>query len=321
MRRALIIFCIFILTAAAAFTQDESVGEIAYCYQLMQGGLAQIYLIKSDGSDNKKMIDAQIGLNHHDWSPDGQKLVAVGYVDQYTWSIYRFNYDGTGLTRLTTISNVFDSEPSWSPDGNRIAFTRIYYNQNFRNEIWIMNADGSDQHYLGVAGFGAKWSPDGSKFVFTNIGDWGPPGLKGSDIMTCDATGANITQITFTAGDEWAPSWSPDGNRIIFGYSIDGTYGNNEIFIMNSDATGRQQLTTNYNSWDGSPRWSPDGLKICYTFDISAYQHWEVYTMNIDGTNIKQVTMTPSDATAINPVWRPRIETTGTKNRLRKRLP
>ena len=236
--------------------------------------------------------------------PDAKELAAVGYVSQSTWSIYKFNSDGTGLTRLTTTNNVFDSEPVWSPDGNEIVFTRIYYNQNFKNEIWIMNADGSNQHYIGVEGFAAKWSHDGAKFIFTNTGDWNDPGLKGSDIMICDTNGTNIQQITHTSGDEWSPSWSPDGNKILFGYSSDGNYASNEIFKMNSDTTEREQLTIN-NNWDGSPRWSPDGSRICYTSDISAYQHWEVYIMNNDGSNIKRVTNTSSDATAISPVWMP----------------
>jgi Tol biopolymer transport system component len=292
------------LLAQTTATSIESGEIIAYCYQPLQQGIHQIYVIDEDGNNNSKLINASIGLNHHDWSPNAKELAAVGYVSQSTWSIYKFNYDGTGLTRLTTTGNVFDSEPAWSPDGSEIAFTRIYYNQNFRNEIWIMNSDGSNQHYIGVEGFAAKWSHDGAKFIFTNTGDWNGSGLKGSDISICDTNGTNVQQITHTVGDEWSPSWSPDGNKILFGYSSDGNYASNEIFKMNSDTTGREQLTIN-NSWDGSPRWSPDGSRICYASDISAYQHWEVYIMNNDGSNIKRVTNTSSDATAISPVWMP----------------
>jgi len=295
---------------AQSITSKGTINDvIAYCYQPMQQGFHQIYLINEDGTNNRKLINASIGLNHHDWAPDAQKLAAVGYVNQSTWSIYRFNFDGTALTRLTTTGNVLDSEPAWSPDGSKIAFTRIYPNQNYKNEIWVMDADGSDQHYIGVEGFAAKWSPDGSKFIFTNTGDWGPSGLKGSDINICDTNGTNLEQITHTAGDEWSPSWSPDGAKILFGYSNDGNYASNEIIKMNSDTTGRQQLTIN-NSYDGMPRWSPDGSRICYSSDISAYQHWEIYTIKADGTNIIRVTTTSSDATAINPVWMPIDSTT-----------
>jgi Tol biopolymer transport system component len=121
-----------------------------------------------DGSDNRSLIEASVGLNHHDWSPDAQKMAAVGYASQSTWSIYVFDVDDGNLTRLTNTSGVWDSEPSWSPDGTRIAFTRIYPDQDEREEVWVMDADGGDQHWVGVEGLAAKWSPDGSRFMYTS---------------------------------------------------------------------------------------------------------------------------------------------------------
>lgn len=282
-------------------------GVIAYCYQPISGSNTkkEIFAINADGTGTKRLIDATIQLNHHDWSPDGEKLACVGYLgtNNSTWSIHVFNADGTNFTRLTTASNVFDSEPAWSPDGSQIAFTRIYPNQNFKNELWAMDADGSNQYFLGVEGFGAKWSPDGHKFIYTNVGDWGPAGLKGSDIFTCDIDGTDIQQITNTSGDEWYPIWSPDGNFIAFGYSSDGSYENNELYIMNSDITGRLQLTNN-NVYDGYPRFSPGVSLISFTRDLSN-QQWEIFKMNIDGSNVRRVTNSPSGITAINAVWKP----------------
>ena len=71
-------------------------------------------------------------FNHHDWSPDGQKLAAVGYVSAETWSIYVFDADGTDLIRLTTTNDVNDSEPVWSPDE-----TKIYLSDS-RQPRWIV---------------------------------------------------------------------------------------------------------------------------------------------------------------------------------------
>ncbi len=142
-------------------------GVIAYCYQPLPGNsLHQIYGINVDGSGNQKLIESSIGLNHHDWSPDASRLAAVGYVTDTTWSIYTFNADGTNFIRLTSAANVNDTDPHWSPDGTQLVFTRIYPEENERFEIWIMNADGSDQHSIGVEGFAAKWSVDGSHFIY-----------------------------------------------------------------------------------------------------------------------------------------------------------
>jgi len=127
---------------------------IAYCYQPLQDGIHQIYSINADGSGNRRLIVTATGLNHHDWSPDGQQIACVGYLgtNSSTWSIHVFDVDGTNLTRLTSQTGVWDTEPAWSPDGSQIAFTRIHPNENHREEIWIMNSDGSNPLYTGIEG-------------------------------------------------------------------------------------------------------------------------------------------------------------------------
>ncbi len=83
-------------------------GRIAYTYQpRFAPAVHEIYMINMDGTENHKISAAPIGVNHHDWSPDGQKLAAVGYVDPpNTWSIYVFDVGGGNLQRLTTTSGV-----------------------------------------------------------------------------------------------------------------------------------------------------------------------------------------------------------------------
>jgi Tol biopolymer transport system component/pimeloyl-ACP methyl ester carboxylesterase len=287
-------------------------GVIAYCYQPLTGSsLHQIYAINADGSDNRRLIEASIGLNHHDWSPDAQKIAAVGYASQSTWSIYVFDVAGGDLTRLTNASGVWDSEPSWSPDGTRIAFTRIYPDQDDREEVWVMNADGSDPQWIGVEGFAAKWSPDGSRFIYTShrSGNY--------EIYTSNIDGTDEQQVTSTSANEAFPTWSPDGSQIAYSASTGewNTIENTktyELYVMDADGTHVRQLTDN-TAYDGNPRWSPDGAPggglIVFSSDRAEPEHWEVYVMNADGSNVSQVTHTPTGATAINPVWRPATDT------------
>jgi TolB protein len=279
-------------------------GVIAYCYQPMTGSsVHQIYAINLDGSDNRKLIEAVIGLNHHDWSPDGQKIAAVGYVDQSTWSIYVFGLESEVLTRLTDTSGVMDSEPNWSPDGSRLVFTRMYSDQDSHEEIWIMNADGSDQHWIGVQGFAAKWSPDGSRFIYSSnrSGNY--------EIYISNIDGTDEQQLTRSSADETFPTWSPDGSQIAYSAST-GEWNTREstktyeIFVMDANGSNVRQLTNNA-SYDGNPRWSSDGSLITFSSDRDEIGHWEVYVIDADGSNVRRVTTTLSDATAINPVWRP----------------
>lgn len=280
-------------------------GVIAYCYQPLGGGdIHQIYAINADGSGDTKLIESDIGLNHHSWSPDGNQLAAVGYIDGgfQTWSIFKFNFDGTDLTRLTHIANVNDSEPIWSPDGSQIAFTRILPNQNDRMELWIMNAYGANAQYIGVEGFSATWSPDGSQFVYTSDKQ------DNHEIYMCNIDGTGEQRLTETAIDEQYATWSPDGTQIAYCASTGewNTPGNTptyEIYIMNSDGSNVQQLTENTSA--DIYRWSPDGSMLAFVSDRHSAGNWEVYIMNVDGTNVRRVTHSPTGVTAINPAWRP----------------
>lgn len=283
---------------------DDRQSVIAYCFQPSQNGVHQIYTIHLDGTDNQKVIDAPIGLNHHDCSPDGTKFAAVGYTGENfsTWSIHIFNSDGTGLERLTAEEGVWDSEPAWSPDGNRISFTRTYPQQNHRGELWMMNADGSDQHSIGVEGFAAKWSPDGTRIIYTSRR------TERFEIYTCKVDGTNEQQLTDTEADEMFPMYSPDGSRVVFAaFSGKNSAADNiktfEIYVMNPDGTGVRQLTDN-DCFDSNPRWSPDGSRIVFSSDRNEENKWEVYVMDADGTNILRVTNSPPGITAINPVWK-----------------
>lgn len=270
-------------------------GVIAYCYQPGSGEdlKEKIYAINADGSGNTIIIDAPIGLNYPDWSPDGEKFAALGYVSETTWSIYVFDVDGDNLERLTTTDNVWDNDPSWSPDGSQIAFTRIYPAQNYRAEIWIMNADGDNQRSLGIEGGSAKWSPDGTRLVYHAMKN------DNYDIYTCSIDGTDEQQLTSTAPGELTPAWSPDGSQIATTVVtvVDNTFVH-QIYVMNSDGTSLRALTDS-ETGGAAPRWSPDGSLIAFKSD------GEVKIINADGTNVRRVTNSPADVKAINPVWKP----------------
>jgi len=276
-------------------------GVISYCYQpkIPSLGIPQIYCINSDGTNNRRIIDATIGLSHQDWSRDTTKFAAVGYVDAYTtWSIFKFNSDGTGFIRLTNVNNVWDSDPVWSPDMSKISFTRIYPNQNMKREIWIMNSDGSGQHFTGIDGWNAKWSKNGSGFVYcSNINS------NNFDIYLCDTNGTCSQKLTNTATDEMCPDFSPDGTEIAYTTGSSSVTSSCEIYKMKSDGTNVRRLTNN-NSFDYSPKWSPDGAKLAFVSDMHEANEPEIYIMDTSGTNPQRVTFTPANITAVSPSWR-----------------
>ncbi len=291
---------VYVLTTLCACGVSPAVptaGVIAYCRQPAQGthGLSKLYGIDPDGTHDALLVEAPIGLNHHEWSPDGSRLAVTGYIGADTWSIHVVDADGSGLTRLTTTAWVWDAEVSWSPDSTLLAFSRIYPSEGRRTELWVMGADGSGQHGLGVDGFQPRWSHDGAHLLYSSqkSGNW--------ELYSSDADGANEGALTTSPANEQHASWSPDGHRIAY---VSDASGITELYTMAADGGSPVQLTHDGASV-ATPKWSPDGTRIVFASDVSGA--FEVYVIDSDGSNEARVTHSGS-ATAVNPTWRPGTE-------------
>jgi len=152
----------------------------------------------------------------HEWSPNGRNLLItfrrqtgsqnVGGISYplYEAIIASLDLVTRNITELFVDPEEWITFASWSPDGNRIAFTQHY-------ELWIMNADGSAQTKLLGDARDVDWSPDGNWIAY----EAGPTGDQ--DIWIIRPDGTNPRNLTQTQGlTEYGPSWSPDSNQIAF---------------------------------------------------------------------------------------------------------
>jgi Tol biopolymer transport system component len=203
------------------------------------------------------------------FSPDRTEIAFDSYRGDPTEQVedvYVMNADGTGVVNLTN-NPADDSYPHWSPDGSKILF---YSNRNGRYEIFVMNADGSDQHSLtGYPGDSIPiWSPDGSKILVESDrgGEW--------RLYVMNADGSDPTPLNGAGNyggnaDDFA-DWSPDGSKVAF-----HSYRNGEANIIVVDVGGPNVVNLGPSS---IPKWSPDGSKILFDYG-------DVYVMDADGGN------------------------------------
>lgn len=109
------------------------------------------------------------------------------------------------------------------------------------------------------------WSPCGTKIVFASYRDArGNPGA--GDIYIIDIHSRNITQLTDSLWEDSDPEWSPDGTKIVYkSTSNTRLSGREEIYVMHSDGTNVQRLTTTSGTQsDHDPGWSPDSKTIVF---------------------------------------------------------
>lgn len=227
---------------------------------------------------------AQSAPANQNQSPNGKIVFqSTQGGDGYVSDVYVMDADGRRQTRLTD-SPSNDAYPVWSPKGDQIAFVSDRGGNGY--EIYLMNPDGSNQRLLRNAEHGGplnavefEWSPDGTMIKF----------LRGGKIFVVEAVapgGGDSTapvqdlspNSSFSAYDS-AAAWSPDCQRIAL--ISTGTAGFPDLFVMNSDGTGRTQLTFTPEA-ESNPRWVQGGARIAY--DSHREGPRELFVINPDGT-------------------------------------
>jgi Tol biopolymer transport system component len=274
-------------------------------FQSNRGGYAcdKIWIMNTDGSD-MHMVSPDHGAHTCSYFfPDNSKIIfastshltgncppkpdipkGFGHVwPLYPYDIFIAGMDGTKPFRITDHPE-YDAEPIISPDGKQIVFGSKRFGDF---DVYLMESDGSNVRRLTdrIGYDGGPWiSPDGKRIVWRA---WYPETAKEKalwqkcmdnnyivpvplDLWIMDSDGGNKKMILRNGATNFAPSWHPDGNRIIFSSNMDDwqedrkMFGHNfELYIVNADGTGLERITYN-RTFDGFPMFSPDGKKLAF---------------------------------------------------------
>jgi Dipeptidyl peptidase IV (DPP IV) N-terminal region/WD40-like Beta Propeller Repeat len=206
--------CLLALLFALPAAGSTPGGRILFDEQ--HGSSTDLVEVDADATDYANLTPGDqtfyVSDSEGSWSPDGSRIVFTSHRDSnVSTEIYVMNADGSNQQRLThdgpqgiqsSSTEIFDSNPVWSPAGNAIAYLKSVHGAV---DVWMMRPDGSDQHALtGDGGMKSQlaWAPGGARLTYEVAGTtFAVPASGGSAAAL--ARGVGLT-------------WSPDGSRFAY---------------------------------------------------------------------------------------------------------
>jgi Tol biopolymer transport system component/predicted Ser/Thr protein kinase len=201
------------------------------------------------------------------WSPDGKNLLYTGEVGKIH-KIFRKDLTSRQDTQLTH-SDFDELQPAWSPDGRQVAFVRAHqpgvklqpgdvFGLFQDGDVWVLDLASGKESKLVDNAFNPAYSPDGRRIAVD--ASWAAP----RRIWVVDREGHNPQQITTDTSEEVAhvaPSWSPDGKKIVFQNLVRTKF---DIRVVNLESKQMNWITNDLFS-NIRPAWSPSGKFIYFS--------------------------------------------------------
>ena len=247
---------------------------------------SELWIVNLNGE--KRQIKTNKFVTQPNFSPDGKRIVFYSKDEKNQRDLWTVSIEGGEAVQLTN-DLAYDWSPVWSPDGKYIYFCS---NRNGASSLWRIAIDQTNGKPLGepesLSSTPAQsWlltlSKDGKNLIYVrrsrieNIQqiEFDPKKMQVIGKPTAVTEGTKRTRT---------PAISPDGNLIAFYV----TGESQEDIVVVKQGETKWNLLTNDPARDRVPRFSPDGSQIAFYSNLSG--NYEVYLINTDGTNRRQIT-------------------------------
>jgi Tol biopolymer transport system component/DNA-binding winged helix-turn-helix (wHTH) protein len=264
-----------------AFSPDSK--EVAFV-RVFSAVVGEVYLVPIDGGEPTRLTHDGGGASNLTWALNGREIIFSTRYGGRT-QLHRISVDG-GAPQWLAASGNDAHYPSFSPQGNRLAWTKNTSNSDiFRAALTNNPNHDASKPVSGIIVSTAfegspQYSPDGKRIVFqsSRSGD--------SEIWVCDSEGNNPIRLTSFRGPlTGSPNWSPDGRQIVFDSRPEG---NADIYSVSSEGGGQLRRLTTDPGEDIVPSFSHDGRWIYFCSSRSG--RLQIWRMAQDGSIAVQVT-------------------------------
>jgi Tol biopolymer transport system component len=289
-------------------------------------GLNRLRMLRPDLSSVELLpgtTDVQFGAA---WHPDGERIAYAGYdpaVLRSRIQIWETNADGAQPVLLSNGCDppacIAEYEPSYSPDGTRLAFVRTRVPDGGEEESVVAirdletgavtELDATSRPRRAAENLHPRWSPDGQTIAY-GVSDYGGSGFPGnSRIHLVDADGSNERTITAPDLHAGEPEWSPNGETILFASNpfrpvlraVGGGAGTSpRLGVMDADGSNVRQF--DFGRVLVAPSWAANGEQILFTLmegsgtgDQRPFNP-RLFVMDPDGGNVLPLSRNPGDA-------------------------
>src|SRR5262245_53772420 len=301
---------------SGALVGSKANGEIWFRVGGGDGG-SRIESVAADGARRRVVFEGEpTRVAQVAWSPDGTKIAYQDpIVDER--GIFVANADGTDPVRLT--KGVNDAWPSWSPDGTRIVFSSTRYDPEIGEctpgddarcptDLYIVNVDGSNMVRLTVGpsnAYQAAWSPTGDEIAYTKSDGYVAAAPTVVAVMNVDGSDRRDVS-TGDGGNDFRPTWSPDGTQIAFAAIRNEDWG---IWAVDADGSAEHRILGGEGMGDvDNPVCSPAASLVAFAGNrtVDDYSPEDArYVMRPDGTDVTKVADAPGIGVAGDIAWQP----------------